>query len=95
MPLLVWWQQFDDPVLVQLIDAAQAASPTIASAASRIEQARASSVAASALLLPTLNANASGSTGRSELRTPSATFATANLQAGWELDLFGRQPGRP
>ena len=47
-----WWQQFDDPVLLQMIDAAQAASPTVATAASRIEQARASSVAAGALLLP-------------------------------------------
>ena len=47
-----WWKQFNDPVLLELIDAAQAASPSIAAAASRIEQARASSVAAGALLLP-------------------------------------------
>jgi len=26
-----WWQQFDDPLLTQLIDAAQAVSPTLAS----------------------------------------------------------------
>ena len=72
-----------------------AASPTVAAAASRIEQARASSVAAGAALLPALNADASGSTGRSELRTPRAGYATANLQASWELDLFGaNQAGR-
>ncbi|MBS1180033.1 MAG: outer rane efflux protein, partial [Proteobacteria bacterium] len=44
-----WWTQFNDPVLLEMIDAAQAASPTVAAAASRIEQARASSVAAGAL----------------------------------------------
>jgi len=90
-----WWKQFDDPVLVELIDAAQAASPTVAAAASRIEQARANSVAAGALLLPNLNANASATTGRSELIRPQAAFASVNLQAGWELDLFGaNQAGR-
>jgi outer membrane protein, multidrug efflux system len=90
-----WWRQFDDPVLLQLIDAAQVASPTLAAAASRIEQARANSVAAGALLLPALNANGSATTGRSDLATPSASFATANLQASWELDLFGaNQAGR-
>ncbi len=90
-----WWKQFDDPVLLQLIDAAQAASPDIAAAASRIEQARASSVAAGALLLPALNANASAQTGRSDLATPRLSYGTANLQASWELDLFGaNQAGR-
>ena len=55
-----WWKQFNDPVLLEMIDAAQAASPTLATAASRIEQARANSVAAGALLLPMVNANGSG-----------------------------------
>jgi len=32
-----WWTQFDDPLLPQLIAAAEAASPTLASATSRIE----------------------------------------------------------
>lgn len=86
---LDWWLQFDDPLLPELIRTAQAASPSIAAAASRIEQARASSVAAGALLLPSLNANVSGTRGRSDLGTPLASFATANLQASWELDLFG------
>ena len=78
-----------------MIDAAQAASPTVAAAASRIEQARASSVAAGALLLPAVNANASGSAGRTDLATPRLGFASVNLQASWELDLFGaNQAGR-
>jgi len=90
-----WWAQFNDPVLLEMIDAAQAASPNVAAASSRIEQARASSVAAGALLLPALNANASGSAGRTDLATPRLSFASVNLQASWELDLFGaNQAGR-
>ena len=90
-----WWKQFNDPVLLEMIDAAQAASPTLATAASRIEQARANSVAAGALLLPMVNANGSGTAGRTDLVTPRASFASANLQASWEIDLFGaNQAGR-
>jgi len=90
-----WWAQFNDPVLLEMIDAAQAASPTVAAAASRIEQARASSVAAGALLLPAVNANASGTAGRTDLATPRLGLASVNLQASWELDLFGaNQAGR-
>jgi NodT family efflux transporter outer membrane factor (OMF) lipoprotein len=84
-----WWQQFDDPALLALIDAAQAASPSLAVAASRIEQARATSVATGAALLPALNANGTGSNGRVDVGTPVIGFASLNLQASWELDLFG------
>ena len=62
--LSLWWQQFNDPVLVQLIDAAQGVSPTIASAASRIEQSRAKRTASAAALLPSLDANASATRKR-------------------------------
>lgn len=94
-PLQNWWQQFNDPVLLELIGAAEKASPTVAIAASRIEQARANSVAAGALLLPALNANGSATIGRSDLATPQASFASLNLQASWEIDLFGaNQAGR-
>jgi NodT family efflux transporter outer membrane factor (OMF) lipoprotein len=87
--LRVWWQQFNDPVLLVLIDSAQLASPTIAAAASRIEQARATRVATGAALLPGLDAGARATTGRGDLSIPVATFASASLQASWELDLFG------
>ncbi len=87
--LRLWWQQFNDPVLLVLIDSAQGASPTIAAAASRIEQARATRVATGAALLPSVDANARATTGRSDLSIPVATFAGASLQASWELDLFG------
>lgn len=88
-----WWLQQGDPVLVELIAAAQAVSPTVASARSRIEQARATLVGAGADMLPSLNASASASRGASQLGTsPSAPVATtlqAGLQAAWEIDVFG------
>ena len=84
-----WWQQFDDPVLVQLIDAAQAVSPSIASAASHIEQSRAARVAAGAALLPALDANASASRGRQAFITALGNTASVGVQSAWEFDLFG------
>lgn len=84
-----WWQQFDDPLLVQLIDAAQVANSTVAAAQTRIAQARATQVASSAARAPTLDASASASRGHLDLATPLGHTTSAGLQAGWELDLFG------
>lgn len=84
-----WWQQFDDPLLPRLIDAAQAASPTLADARARIAQARAARVAGGAALAPTLDAGAQASRGRFDLASPVGTSAGASLQAAWEIDLFG------
>ena len=87
--LAEWWRQFDDPVLVQLIEGAQAVSPTLATATARIEQARSTRVAAGAALAPTLDASASISRGRTDFVTPLGTTSAANAQAAWEIDLFG------
>lgn len=84
-----WWQQFDDPLLARLIDAAQQVSPTIASARSRIEQARAARVGAGAALAPSLQAQSTLSRGREDLGLPVASVGAAGLQASWEIDLFG------
>ncbi|MDB5947194.1 MAG: transporter, partial [Ramlibacter sp.] len=61
-----WWQQFDDPLLLRLIESAQTLSPTVATARSRIDQARATRATARAALLPTLDAQASASRGNSQ-----------------------------
>lgn len=84
-----WWQQFDDPALPALIAAAQAASPTLAAAHSRIEQARAARTGAGAALGPTLDASANAARGRFDLASPVGTSSSAGLLAAWELDLFG------
>ena len=92
--LTQWWQQQGDPLLVELIAAAQAVSPTVASARSRIAQSRAARVAAGAALGPSLDASASASRGTAQQSggpgaAPIATTTQAGLQAAWEIDLFG------
>ena len=84
-----WWTQLQDPLLVELIDAAQAVSPGIAQAQSRIAQARATQVGSRAALLPSLDAQASASRGFNDQLARVATTSQAGLQASWELDLFG------
>jgi len=84
-----WWAQFDDPLMARLVTAAEAVSPSIASASARIAEARATRVGAEAALLPQVNATASASRGRPDLALPLATASNAGLQASWELDVFG------
>jgi len=89
-----WWQQHGDPLLAELVAAGQAVSPTVASARSRIEQARTARTAAGAALLPTLDGAASLTRGRALQAAgpgavPVATSAQAGLQAAWELDIAG------
>jgi NodT family efflux transporter outer membrane factor (OMF) lipoprotein len=84
-----WWQQQNDPLLVELITAAQAVSPTVATAVSRIEQSRATRVAAQAALRPSLDATASSVRTNTQEPLPLGTTTQAALQATWEADLFG------
>jgi multidrug efflux system outer membrane protein len=84
-----WWRRQGDPLLVQLIESAQAVSPTIAAAQSRIAQSRAERVAAGAALAPSLDAAASVSRASQQSALPAGTTSQAALQASWEIDLFG------
>ncbi len=84
-----WWQRFNDPLLVHLVDEGQRLSPTLAAAQSRIAQARAAYTAAGGAMLPQLNGTASLVRGRQDLTLPLGTQASAGLQAAWEIDLFG------
>lgn len=84
-----WWQQQGDALLVELIDAAQAVSPTLALARSRIGQSRATLIGSRAALGPTLDASASASRSVTQPDIPLATTLQAGLLAGWEIDLFG------
>ncbi|HEX7867651.1 MAG TPA: TolC family protein, partial [Variovorax sp.] len=96
-----WWSQLDDPLLVELIAAAEAASPTVASAAARVAEARFTRVQAGAALLPSLDGTASASRGTSGFSSGSSSSSSlsastpittlqAGLQSKWEIDLFGR-----
>ncbi len=87
--LAQWWQNQGDPVLAELIDAAQTVSPSVAQALARVDAARATRAAANAALLPSLDATASASRGVSQPNVPLATTQIVGLQAAWELDLVG------
>ena len=90
-----WWQQFDDPLLLALIDAAQAASPTVAAAAARIAQARASRVAAGAALRPAAERQrVAARAGATRLGTPIGQQRSAGLQAELGARPVRRQPRR-
>jgi multidrug efflux system outer membrane protein len=90
-----WWQQQNDPLLVELIDAAQLVSPTVITARSNIQQAQAQRVVSEAALLPTLDAV--GGVSRSlnapvnrNTPAPHTNAGQIGLQTNWEIDLFGQ-----
>ncbi|MES2756078.1 MAG: efflux transporter outer membrane subunit [Pseudomonadota bacterium] len=87
--LASWWQRQGDPLLVQLIDAAQGASPTVSAARARIAQSRLERAAAGAALLPTVDAGASIVRSSQQSALPMGTTTQAAFQAAWEIDLFG------
>jgi NodT family efflux transporter outer membrane factor (OMF) lipoprotein len=94
-----WWQNFNDPVLTQLIDRAAANSFDMKMAEARIAEARAGVEAAEASLLPSgdvrfnaiRQANQMAMPGNAQaelLRKPYNIYQTG-FDASWELDLFG------
>ena len=88
--LASWWQRQDDPLLVQLIEAAQAASPTIAAAQARFAAANAERTAAGAALAPAVNGVLTSTRiSQQQASVPSNTTTQLLAQAQWEIDLFG------
>ncbi|AZU58419.1 RND transporter [Ralstonia pseudosolanacearum] len=59
MMLARWWEQFHDPALTQLIEQADADSPTLAQAVGRVREARASVSSSRAALFPQLKGSGS------------------------------------
>jgi outer membrane protein, multidrug efflux system len=89
-----WWRQFNDPVLNQLIDAAQADNPTLEIAVANIKSARANVTTALAQGLPSLTGNASATRSKSSSSISNNSGSAVNslsgsLDATWEIDLFG------
>jgi multidrug efflux system outer membrane protein len=85
--LAQWWQRFDVPLLVSLVDQSMRANTRVLVAQAALRQVRAQRDLAAAALSPTLGSSAS------VRRNPGAggngnTFQ-AGLDAGWELDVFG------
>jgi NodT family efflux transporter outer membrane factor (OMF) lipoprotein len=84
-----WWKAQNDPILVALIDDAQALSPSVAAALNRVQTARANEVTAQAALLPGVTAGLSSGRSVSLPATPAATSTAVTLQTSWEIDVFG------
>lgn len=84
-----WWKAQSDALLLDLLDAAQDASPSVAQAAARLQSARANQAAARSTLLPRLDGTVSASRGQTQPLSPAATSASVGLQAAWEVDMVG------
>ena len=85
-----WWQQFNDPLLVQLIDSAQNVSADVASAKARIVEAQTAVIVDAAESQPNVTLDGSATRSQQGLIFPPSTNIGAALNARWELDVWGK-----
>ncbi|CAB3772726.1 efflux transporter outer membrane subunit [Paraburkholderia solisilvae] len=94
-----WWKQFDDPVLNDLIATALADNKDVKVAAARVDQFLGQFWSTRSALLPQVGAGFSAARERVTQAGPTPVFANsgpifndfqAQLNASWEIDLFGR-----
>ncbi|MFZ2320199.1 MAG: TolC family protein, partial [Pseudomonas sp.] len=91
----VWWQQFDDPTLNQLVQQSLKENRELRVAFARLRAARAIRDDAANDQLPTVTSRTSGEFGKaqqpgiSEQRVNTERY-DLGLDMAWELDLFGR-----
>jgi multidrug efflux system outer membrane protein len=94
-----WWEQFQDPVMNQLIGIALAENKDVKIAAARVEQFLGQLASTRAALFPQLGADFNGQRQRTNLLggaplpagvPPIANFYEAALSASWQIDVFGR-----
>lgn len=97
-----WWDGFNDPLLSRLVNQALAQNLDLAQANARITQARAGVTAANAALLPVGDLDGQAGRAYQSRETPlgrvlasspgydrSGSSYEVNLDASWELDVFG------
>jgi len=89
-----WWKQLADPVLDDLIDKSLAQNKDLAVAAARVDEFYGRYMSTRAGLFPQVGADFGAGRSRTAATrlTPAfeATQIQADLQASWEIDLFGR-----
>ena len=91
----LWWQQFDDPTLNQLVEHSLEENRELRVAFARLRAARAIRDDVANDQLPTISSRASSEIGKaqqpgiSERRVKSERY-DLGLDMAWELDLFGR-----
>lgn len=91
----VWWQQFDDPTLDQLVQQSLAENRQLRVAFARLRAARAIRDDVANDQLPTISSRASGEFGKAQQPGISSQRVKTErydlgLDMAWELDLFGR-----
>ena len=91
----VWWQQFDDPALNQLVQASLQGNRDLRVAFARLQAARSIREDVDNDNLPVVSSRASSELGKGQI--PGQTERRVNserydlgLDMAWELDLFGR-----
>lgn len=83
-----WWQRFDDPLLVALVDEALRGNTDVAGAQAALRQAQALRDVAAAALWPSLLASASARHGTAGGDSTGNSFQLG-LNANWAPDVFG------
>jgi multidrug efflux system outer membrane protein len=94
-----WWEQFNDPVLTQLIGIALAENKDVKIAATRIDQFLGQYASTRSLLFPQVGAALGAQRQRQSAAqlglgaTDGATFDAydASLSLSWEIDIFGKR----
>ena len=87
-----WWTLFDDPVLEDLIEQSIQGNPDRDYALARVREARAQFKITAADRFPTVSAGGAASATRSTDLAGESDWQglyNANLDAGWEVDVFG------
>jgi NodT family efflux transporter outer membrane factor (OMF) lipoprotein len=90
--LTQWWAQFNDPVLNQLIIDAEQTSPSLDMAWAKVQEARANAEGSRGVYLPALGATLASTKNQSFFgpQLMQQNIQRAGFDAGWELDLFGK-----
>lgn len=91
-----WWTHFNDPLLDALITEALANNKTLQIAKTRVEEARAGRGVAKSRLFPEIIGVANAQRGNQGYFTNNQVvgIGEANIEASWEIDLFGRNQAR-
>ena len=85
-----WLAAWNDPLLSELVAEGLSTNLTLQAAQSRLAQSRASLSQARAALFPSLGLSASASANKTYDPSDSSESYRGGADAGWELDLFGR-----
>jgi multidrug efflux system outer membrane protein len=86
---VAWWEVFKDPVLQGLINEALKNSYDVATAAARVEEARAFAGVANSVYYPQIGYGL-GITGQRAPIVPNHTYYSYNFNLAWEIDVWGR-----